>query len=130
MKDFFNDCARQDEADIQNAIKRGIADPFFDLRIFDDQAGLKLENVLAGSSETGPQQQQGTSKQPEMLSANQALIRRFNFHSIMVLDACRSEKERAEQAGKESLLSLMQSAEKKIKKEEENESQTNTQAQG
>ncbi|KAH9424574.1 General transcription factor IIH subunit 1 [Dermatophagoides pteronyssinus] len=87
MKDFFNDCAKQDEMDIQNAIKKGIIDPFFDIRVFDDPVEPTIENVLGSEATTS------SANKPE-LSANKALIRRFNFHSIMVLDACRSEEER------------------------------------
>ena len=108
MKDFFNDCAKQDEADIQNAIKKGITVPFFDLRVFDDQVEPTIANVL------GPNEMMASSAKPE-LSANQALIRRFNFLSIMVLDACRSEEDRG--LPKDSLMGLIQSSEKKIKKE-------------
>ncbi|KAJ6221021.1 hypothetical protein RDWZM_006833 [Blomia tropicalis] len=108
MKDFFHDCAKHDEADIQTAIKKGITDPFFDLRVFDDQAEPTIENVL-GPNEMSNKQE---------LSANQALIRRFNFHSIMVLDACRTDEERG--YSKDSLLSMIQSSEsKKAKKEAE-----------
>ena len=116
MKDFFNDCAKQDEADIQNATKKGITDPFFDLRVFDDQVEPTIENVL-GSSEMLP------SNAKSELSANQALIRRFNFHSIMVLDASRTDEERFP---KDSLLGLIQSAEKKVKKENATEVNANS----
>ena len=112
LKDFFNDCARQDEADIRQAIKRGITDPFFDLRVFDDQVEPTLENVLGGGGGGATTEAPGAagSKATE-LSANQALIRRFNFHSIMVLDACRSDEERA------SLMGVVPSAgEKRAKK--------------
>jgi len=115
LKDFFNDCAKQDEVDIQNAIKKGITDPFFDLRVFDDQVEPTIENVL-GPNEMLP-------SKPE-LSANQALIRRFNYHSIMVLDACRSEEERG--YPQNSLMSLIQSSEKKVKKETVTESKIET----
>ncbi len=108
LKDFFNDCARQDEADIRQAIKRGITDPFFDLRVFDDQVEPTLENVLGGGTTT---EATGAASKATELSANQALIRRFNFHSIMVLDACRSDEERA------SLMGVVPSAgEKRAKK--------------
>lgn len=117
MKDFFNDCAKQDETDIQNAIKKRIADPFFDLRVFDDQVEPTIENVL------GPNEMFSNAKSE--LSANQALIRRFNFHSIMVLDACRTEEERG--YPKDSLLSLIQSSEKKVKKEAEAKAAETTQ---
>lgn len=96
LKDFFNDCAKQDEAGIQKAIKSGITDPFFDLRVFDDQVEPTIENVL------GPSEYNNSKSE---LSANQALIRRFNYHSIMVLDACRSEEERG--YIKDPLLSLI-----------------------
>lgn len=106
LKDFFNDCAKQDEADIQKAIKSGITDPFFDLRVFDDQVEPTIDNVLGTSDYT--------SNKTE-LSANQALIRRFNYHSIMVLDACKSEEERG--YSKDSILSLI--GDKKSKDKEE-----------
>lgn len=109
MKDFFNDCARQDEADIQNAIKNGITDPFFDLRVFDDQVEPTLENVIG-------EKELNSSKQE--LSANQALIRRFNFHSIMVLDACRSEEDK-----RNPLLAMLN--EKKIKEIKKEKTETN-----
>lgn len=105
MKDYFNDCARQDEAEIANAIKKRIAEPFFDLRVFDDQVEPSLENVLGSEM---------ASSKPE-LSANKALIRRFNFHSIMVLDACRTDEERG--YPKDSLMGFLQASEKKAKKE-------------
>lgn len=108
LKDFFNDCAKQDEADIAQAIKKGIGDPFFDLRVFDDQVEPTIENVLGGPNEMLPASVAAKTE----LSANQALIRRFNFHSIMVLDACRTDEER------NSLMGIIQSAEKKgVKKE-------------
>ncbi|OTF80704.1 general transcription factor IIH subunit 1-like protein, partial [Euroglyphus maynei] len=114
MKDFFNDCARQDEMDIQNAIKKGIIDPFFDIRVFDDQVEPTIENVL-GSEAT-------TSSGKSELSANKALIRRFNFHSIMVLDACRSEEER----GYKDPLSIIGGDKKKESKEKPTEPELTT----
>ncbi|XP_046911284.2 transcription factor B1 [Dermatophagoides farinae] len=112
MKDFFNDCAKQDEMDIQNAIKKGIIDPFFDIRVFDDPVEPTLENVLGSEATT-------SSGKPE-LSANKALIRRFNFHSIMVLDACRSEEER----GYKDPLSIISGDKKKESKEKPTEELT------
>lgn len=111
LKDFFNDCAKQDETDIQNAIKKSITDPFFDLRVFDDQVEPSLENVLG---------QNDANSSKNELSANKALIRRFNFHSIMVLDACRTEEERG--YTNNPLLSLIKSEKSKADKTQANDS--------
>lgn len=100
MKDFFNECAKQDEVDIQNAIRKEITDPFFDIRIIEDSVETTIDNILSTDNSAKTE-----------LSANKALIRRFNFHSIMVLDACRSDEER----GYKDPLSLISSDKKKEK---------------
>ncbi|KPL94030.1 general transcription factor IIH subunit 1-like protein [Sarcoptes scabiei] len=97
MKDLFNECAKQDEQDIQRAIKKGITDPYCDIRAFDDTA--IDQNLL---EQFGPQPNAISSNKVE-LSANKALIRRFNFHSIMVLDACSADDDR----NNKTLMSLI-----------------------
>lgn len=78
-KDLFAECSRQDESDLKTAVSGELANPLLDLRLhadtdFSDLASLPL-NV-------------DNSK----LTPNQALIRRFNHHSLMVVKSSRNHE--------------------------------------
>ncbi|XP_067129753.1 general transcription factor IIH subunit 1 [Centruroides vittatus] len=74
-KDIFTECVKYDEQDIKNALKDGIQDPFVDVTNFedtnlDDGYGVKTTDVVQSS-----------------INANLSMIRRFNHHSMMVLNS-------------------------------------------
>lgn len=84
-KDFFSECSKSDEMDIKKAISRGIMDPFVDISSFEDGnfSSLGFGNKPAEDASNRPE-----SSQNSFSSANEALIKRFNHHSIMVLESC------------------------------------------
>lgn len=74
-KDIFTDCVKYDEQDIKNALKDGIKDPFVDVTNFEDTNldegyGIKAKDVIQLNT-----------------NANLSMIRRFNHHSMMVLQS-------------------------------------------
>lgn len=78
-KDFFIDCSKND---IESALRKGIVDPFIDLSSMEDRVGLTSDI----SDETDSRRNDNLNHLSN--NTNQALIKRFNHHSIMVLDAC------------------------------------------
>ncbi|GIY10363.1 general transcription factor IIH subunit 1 [Caerostris darwini] len=79
-KDLFSECAKIDEEDVKNAIDKGIPDPFVDITSFDE------EKLLEDDSKTVVN---AYNTQKEI---NQNMIRRFNHHSMMVLQSCTKKK--------------------------------------
>ncbi|XP_003737156.1 general transcription factor IIH subunit 1 [Galendromus occidentalis] len=76
-KDLFAECSRQDENDLKTAVSGELSNPLFDLRLhadtdFSDLASLPL------------------AVDNSKLTPNQALIRRFNHHSLMVVKSSRN----------------------------------------
>lgn len=66
----------------RNAAKRGVKDPFVDINYFDDI------NYINKSVDNDPKEsKKESSTEVTLPSANQALIKRFNLHSIMILEA-------------------------------------------
>jgi len=86
-KDFFNDCAKNDEKDIERALRKGIAVPFVDLSTFEDEVIDGVFSSVNNSDDINNNHNKSDSLN-SLSSANEALIKRFNHHSIMVLDAC------------------------------------------
>ena len=103
--DFFADCARHDETTMSEAARLGVDDPFVDLTTFHDDdyvdpvtsaPSLHTENLLPpDSSEADKASKSSKSKDRDkgkyetlstLTNPNQALIKRFNHHSVMVLD--------------------------------------------
>lgn len=115
--DFFAECARSDEVSMAEAARLGVDDPFVDLTAFLDDDYVDVP----GSSPTDPSASSSASpakssksKDREkydttstIMNPNQALIKRFNHHSIMVLDACLlSDRSRPSTASKSTDASL------------------------
>ncbi|KAI1297311.1 General transcription factor IIH subunit 1 [Halotydeus destructor] len=99
--DFFAECARFDEQNIRQAASQQVEDPFVDLTAFDDVEYVNKVMSDKDNEEKEPSNQSKSGKDKsrdrwETLSnitnPNQALIKRFNYHSIMVLDACLASK--------------------------------------
>lgn len=84
-KDLFSDCAKNDELDIKRALNKGIPDPFVDISSFDDYFvdGISNKDDPNSSNKTDSFSSE----------ASRALIKRFNHHSMMVLDACLRSQE-------------------------------------
>ncbi|XP_074595365.1 transcription factor B1 [Brevipalpus obovatus] len=80
--DLFADCAKLDEQDIRNAVRRGVKDPFVDINYFDDVDYIRKLDV-------DPKDGKKDSPDVSTHSANQALIKRYNLHSIRILESCR-----------------------------------------
>ncbi|CAL1271219.1 unnamed protein product [Larinioides sclopetarius] len=79
-KDLFSECAKMDEQDVKSAIDKGIPDPFVDISSFEEEKLLDddSKNVVNAYN---------TQKE-----INQNMIRRFNHHSMMVLQSCSKKK--------------------------------------
>ncbi|XP_054710807.1 general transcription factor IIH subunit 1-like [Uloborus diversus] len=77
-KDLFSECAKNDEQDVKKAIDQGIPDPFVDVTSFEEDK-LIDDRVVVNA--------QNTQKE-----INQSMIRRFNHHSMMVLQSCTKRK--------------------------------------
>lgn len=98
--DFFAECAKQDEIVMKEAATKGVDDFFVNLKAFNDDeyvdpvmssSNLHSDSLLPESLEPTAQGK-GKSKDKDRdkettTTPNQALIKRFNHHSIMVLDA-------------------------------------------
>ncbi|XP_015786403.1 general transcription factor IIH subunit 1 [Tetranychus urticae] len=84
--DLFADCAKSDEIDIKTAARRGVKDPFVDITYFDDVD--YTNNSSDPKNEDKSKKDRDSSTLP---NANQALIKRFNLHSIMILEASKSD---------------------------------------
>lgn len=96
--DLFADCDQSDELDLRNAAKDKVIDPFVNLDELNDVE--YIQRLPADQQEKGKKEQEkkedGQKKRKErdrdvqvgpIMSANQALIKRFNHHSIMVMEA-------------------------------------------
>lgn len=95
--DFFAECARSDELSMKQAAGQGIDNQFVDLTAFDDITYVHRPEDRAESSTTpaATKPDKGKSRDRDryetlstITNPNLALIKRFNHHSIMVLDAC------------------------------------------
>lgn len=75
-KDIFTDCAKKDEEVMKDEINKNVNDPLVDLLNIKDQA---VDDEYRGIIDD--------SRVSQNL-ANQAMIRRFNQHSTMVLRVC------------------------------------------
>lgn len=76
-KDFFVDSSRHD---IDRALLKGIIDPFVDLSAMDDQIVPSAEN----SDECDKSKNESSNA---LINTNQALIKRFNHHSMMIMES-------------------------------------------
>ncbi|XP_015927811.1 general transcription factor IIH subunit 1 [Parasteatoda tepidariorum] len=79
-KDLFSECAKSDELDVKNAIDKGISDPFLDVEHFEEDNMVDEASKFVVNT---------TNTQKEI---NQSMIRRFNHHSMMVLQSCMKKK--------------------------------------
>lgn len=104
--DFFAECARDDESSMTDAANKGVDDVFVDLTKFNDDdyiepvsssTNLHTENLLPPDPNESEKGSKSSKKDRDrdryettatLTNPNQALIKRFNHHSIMVLDAC------------------------------------------
>lgn len=98
--DFFAECARSDEVSMAEAARLGVDDPFVDLTAFLDDdyidtpgsAGhFNPDSLLPATPATKSSKSKDRDKYETtstIMNPNQALIKRFNHHSVMVLDAC------------------------------------------
>ena len=99
--DLFADCDKSDELDLKNAAKNKIIDTFINLEELNDTDYLhRLPADDKHQQKKDAQQQQDKKEEVKkkrerdrdiqigpVMSANQALIKRFNHHSIMVMEA-------------------------------------------
>ncbi|OQR68799.1 general transcription factor IIH subunit 1-like [Tropilaelaps mercedesae] len=90
-KDLFAECSRQDESDMRTAVSKTLANPLFDLRLHADTDFSDLVSTPATMD---------TSK----LTPNQALIRRFNHHSLMVVKSSGVQEGSAADAKKARIM--------------------------
>lgn len=79
-KDLFSECAKVDDQDVKNAIDKGIPDPFVDVASFEE------DNLVDEASKFF------VSAHNTQREINQSMIRRFNHHSMMVLQSCIKKK--------------------------------------
>ncbi|XP_017786193.1 PREDICTED: general transcription factor IIH subunit 1 [Nicrophorus vespilloides] len=78
-KDVFTECGKIDDQEMKKDIQNGVDDPLVDITEFDDKFidegyGTQLEKSNVGNG-----------------TVSQAMIKRFNQHSIMVLKATKSK---------------------------------------
>ncbi|XP_054169351.1 general transcription factor IIH subunit 1-like [Oppia nitens] len=78
-KEFFNDYSKND---IEKALMKGIIDPFVDLSSMDDRV-ISLNDINKEDTDKSKNDTMNS-----LSNSNQALIKRFNHHSIMVLETC------------------------------------------
>ncbi|CAG9767034.1 unnamed protein product [Ceutorhynchus assimilis] len=78
-KDLFTECGKSDDQEMKRDIQAGVDDPLVNLTEFDDKT---LEEGFGGSNE------KPTSN---ISTVSQAMIKRFNQHSIMVLKATKNK---------------------------------------
>lgn len=90
-KDLFAECSRQDESEMRTAVSKTLANPLFDLRLHADTDFSDLVSTPATMD---------TSK----LTPNQALIRRFNHHSLMVVKSSGIQEGSAADAKKARIM--------------------------
>jgi transcription initiation factor TFIIH subunit 1 len=104
--DLFADCAQEDEQQLkQIASEKRLLDAFSDLETFDDSEYISRlqdeERKEEKKEENAPKKRRERDKDVQLgsaLSANQALIKRFNHHSIMVLEATNHHVAKASRA--------------------------------
>lgn len=75
-KDLFTECGKMDDQEMKKDIQAGVEDPLVDITAFEDKS---LDEGYGGGSEKPPSSS-GT--------VSQAMIKRFNQHSIMVRCFC------------------------------------------
>ncbi|KAK3597618.1 hypothetical protein CHS0354_030169 [Potamilus streckersoni] len=79
-KDIFSECAKKDEEDIKEEMDKNVKDPLLDLTQITDS---NLDEGYGGTTE---------DKRISHNQTNLTMIRRFNYHSTMVLKACEKNK--------------------------------------
>jgi len=82
-KDIFTECAREDDKSIRKRLQAGVSEPVADMTRFNDNTisegfGGSLDGVVGGSSQN---------------IVHENIIKRFNQHSIMVMETCGKEGE-------------------------------------
>ncbi|XP_053203472.1 general transcription factor IIH subunit 1-like [Panonychus citri] len=87
--DLFADCAKSDEIDIKKAAIKGVKDPFVDITYFDDIDYINKTSDPKDDDKSNKKDRDLSSS--NLLNANQALIKRFNLHSIMILEASKRD---------------------------------------
>lgn len=128
--DFFAECAKQDEIAMKEAATKGVDDFFVNLKAFNDDeyvdpvmssSNLHTDSLLPESGDTTATTKSGKSKDKDketlssVTSPNQALIKRFNHHSIMVLDAAlRPGIKRPNEAVSEEQTSLPNTSDEEV----------------
>lgn len=96
--DLFADCDKSDELDLKNAAKNKIIDPFINLDELNDTDYInRLPSTDLDKNKKEQDKKEAEVKKKRerdrdvqvgpIMSANQALIKRFNHHSIMVMEA-------------------------------------------
>ncbi|KAL1509559.1 hypothetical protein ABEB36_004273 [Hypothenemus hampei] len=78
-KDLFTECGKIDDQELKRDIQAGVKDPLVNLTEFEDKT---LEEGYGGSIEKPPS---------NISTVSQAMIKRFNQHSIMVLKATKNK---------------------------------------
>lgn len=89
--DLFADCAREDDQTIKAVSKDDIHNNFFlDLTSLEDIRPEDVLSILEISEGTDGKSKKKRDRDDDSvnLNPNQALIKRFNHYSIMILDAC------------------------------------------
>ncbi|XP_029644248.1 general transcription factor IIH subunit 1 [Octopus sinensis] len=82
-KDMFSECAKNDEDEIKQDIDRNVCNPFLDL------TQIKDTSLGEGYGAMNEERQTSTNL------ANLSIIRRFNYHSTMVLKTCQAQSREA-----------------------------------
>lgn len=113
-KDLFSDCVKKDDHDLIALIKNGFKDPFVNLANLQDE-DLSTAEGYGGSDE--PIQPLGKGKQSSTQLQNQAIIKRFNHQSAMIL-ASLSSKTNNQNGSTENGVEDEEIATKKIKLQE------------
>ena len=86
--DLFADCAREDDQSIKAVSKDDVDSNFFlDLTCLEDVRPEDVLTVLEISEGTDAKSKRKNGGETVNLNPNQALIKRFNHYSIMILDA-------------------------------------------
>lgn len=83
-KDLFSDCVKKDDQDLVLLLKDGFKDPFVNLMDLEDE---DLSNAEGYGTCSQPLQTSGKHKQSSTQLMNQAIIKRFNHQSAMILSS-------------------------------------------